>query len=164
MGESTTRWSAASVTRASAHATCACAPGERGCGGARGKTGQRLGVHALCLTCRGIVLLVRAGTRQGFTLLHFDVAWRVGAGTRVGKGGAVEKREARMGGGRGALALGMAASTSPCLLFLPPQRARTCPTSVCERRALGARTATGTWKEVQDCSTMQRAAKRRLKA
>ncbi len=81
-----------------------------------------------------------------------------------GEGKGVEEREVRRGGGRGAFALGMADSTNPCHLFLPPQRARTCPTSVCERRALGARTATGTWKEVQDCSTMQKAAKRRLKA
>jgi len=84
VGESTTRWSAASVARASGHAHVRLGRGVAG-----GKTGHSvLVVHALCLThVAGLVLLVGAGARQGYTLLHFDVAWRVGAGTRVVQGG-----------------------------------------------------------------------------
>lgn len=44
------------------------------------------GDYALCFTCRVFLLVVGAGARQGCALLHFDVAWRVGAGTRVVRG------------------------------------------------------------------------------
>lgn len=72
---------------------CAWGAGERGARLAQGLVTTRSALH------QGLALVVRAGARQGYTLLHFDVAWRVGAGMRVvkggGKGEGLEKREVR---------------------------------------------------------------------